>query len=393
MGPYHLARITAAASSSPRKITVVELSETTSKYEWDRVESQGSWKRVTVAKEDSDLRSASFRRKLRGILNKIDPEVVFVPGWSGEHAVESIQWCLARKIPAILYSESSKRDAKRRWAGEFLKSKIVRCFSAGLVGGSRHRDYLVDLGIPAEATEFGYDVTDNLYFESKSNEAREINTRTVGQLQLPSQYFLASARFIPKKNLINLVAAFAKFLQTTKSNQHLVLLGDGPGREELTAQSAALGISDFVLMPGFRQYQELPIYYAHATAFIHASTVEQWGLVVNEAMACGLPVLVSEACGCVPELVHEGVNGYSFLPDDVNSLAELLGKLASNSVGCQEMGKQSKRIVSEWGPERFAQGFWDAVQTAENGVPKRISYLDQFLLSIAGWASRFSNVQ
>jgi len=147
------------------------------------------------------------------------------------------------------------------------------------------------------------------------------------------------------------------------------------------------------LMPGFRQYDELPIYYAHATAFIHASSVEQWGLVVNEAMACGLPVLVSQACGCVPELVHEGVNGFTFLPGDVDGLAELLGKLACDRLACQEMGKQSKRIVSDWGLQRFAKGFWDAVHTAENGAPKRISYFDQFFLSFAGWASRFSNVQ
>ena len=81
-------------------------------------------------------------------------------------------------------------------------------------------------------------------------------------------------------------------------------------------------------MPGFKQYDELPIYYGLAGAFIHASTTEQWGLVVNEAMAAGLPVIVSERCGCAPDLVENGRNGFTFDPYDVDALTHLMLKMA-----------------------------------------------------------------
>jgi glycosyltransferase involved in cell wall biosynthesis len=81
----------------------------------------------------------------------------------------------------------------------------------------------------------------------------------------------------------------------------LVLLGDGPLKADLCRLIDDLRIRNRVLMPGFKQYEELPAYYALARAFVHASATEQWGLVVNEASASGLPVIVSNRCGCVPE--------------------------------------------------------------------------------------------
>src|SRR5262249_59830905 len=94
----------------------------------------------------------------------------------------------------------------------------------------------------------------------------------------------------------------------------LVLLGEGEQRAKLEGLRDALGLRNDVSMPGFKQYDELPAYYGLASAFVHTSTTEQWGLVVNEAMAAGLPVLVSERCGCGPDLVREGVNGFTFDP-------------------------------------------------------------------------------
>ena len=84
-------------------------------------------------------------------------------------------------------------------------------------------------------------------------------------------------------------------------------------------------------MPGFKQYHDLPAYYGLAGAFVHTSTVEQWGLVVNEAMAAGLPVLVSRNCGCAADLVQDGVNGFAFDPLDGDRMAALLTKVAGLS--------------------------------------------------------------
>src|SRR5205823_7578307 len=107
----------------------------------------------------------------------------------------------------------------------------------------------------------------------------------------------------------------------------VVLLGDGPLREALNSQLSTLNLHPHVQLPGFKQYNELPVYYALAKAFVHASTTEQWGLVVNEAIASGLPVIVSERCGCAPELVRD--NGFTFDPTDEHVLASQLLNMAS----------------------------------------------------------------
>src|ERR1035441_8598070 len=141
----------------------------------------------------------------------------------------------------------------------------------------------------------------------------------------------------------------------------LVLLGDGPLRSALNSQLSTLNLHSHVLLPGFKQYPDLPVYYGLASAFIHASTTEQWGLVVNEAMASGLPVLVSNRCGCATDLVQEGKNGFTFDPCNVEQLAQLMAKISAFQLSSLlAFGDASRQIISNWGPERFAHGLKEA---------------------------------
>ena len=133
-------------------------------------------------------------------------------------------------------------------------------------------------------------------------------------------------------------------------------------------------------MPGFKQYEELPTYYASAGAFIHASTIEQWGLVVNEAMASGLPVLVSNRCGCAKDLVREGVNGFTFDPYNEEQLADLMVRIASDEVARYQMGARSREIIAEWGTDRFASGVKASVETALSAPKKKAGFMDRLIL-------------
>lgn len=141
-----------------------------------------------------------------------------------------------------------------------------------------------------------------------------------------------------------------------------------------------LNLQHAVHMPGFKQYHELPYYYAFASAFIHASTSEQWGLVVNEAMAAGLPVLVSERCGCVPELVKEGMNGFTFNPSDSTALANLMHAITNGSYDLELMGRKSSEIISNWQPDHFGKGLRKAVESALTAPPRRKSITDKLFL-------------
>jgi len=126
----------------------------------------------------------------------------------------------------------------------------------------------------------------------------------------------------------------------------------------------------------------LPVYYALANAFIHASRVEQWGLVVNEAMASGLPMIVSNRCGCVPELVHDGINGYTFDPDDLPTLSKKMMEMAAMSSDERAaFGEESARIVARFRPERFAIGLEQAADAALKSPRRKLGAIDGLMIT------------
>ena len=105
----------------------------------------------------------------------------------------------------VVMSESSRQDEPRTWWKEAIKRRIVGLYSAALVGGQRHVEYLAELGMPRERIFTGYDVVDNRYFRHKAEEVRSQRSEVRQKYALPENYFLASARFIEKKNLSTLI--------------------------------------------------------------------------------------------------------------------------------------------------------------------------------------------
>ena len=137
----------------------------------------------------------------------------------------------------IVMSESARDDEFRTWWKEIIKRRIVDFYSAALVGGQRHVEYLVELGVPREGIFTGYDVVDNDWFARRAIEIRNSESEIRKKYGLPENYFLASARFIEKKNLPRLIRAYAEYREkpelTGSAPWDLVLLGDGPLRETL----------------------------------------------------------------------------------------------------------------------------------------------------------------
>src|SRR5437867_9773642 len=347
IGPYHHARLNAAAERLP--VTGIEWSA--KGYDaWGAAEAPARYYKISLFSEAADRypRSRQRREAFRWALEQANPNVVAVNGWNNFGSLAAARCCMELGIPMMVMSESARGDEPRTWRKEIIKRRIVDLYAAALVGGQRHVEYLVELGMPGERIFTGYDVVDNAYFEQRALEIRNANPpqpdETRKKHALPENYFLASARFIEKKNLLRLIRAYAEycrrssaFAKATADREvsgedapwDLVLLGDGPLRDTLNTQLSTLNLHSHVHLPGFKQYDQLPVYYALANAFVHASTTEQWGLVVNEAIASGLPVIVSDRCGCAPELVQG--NGFTFDPMDEHELASLLFRMATLS--------------------------------------------------------------
>ena len=369
-GPYHLARLHAAAKVAT--LLAIQINKRSNDYPWTPSPESFGFESVTLNKAE-DGRVADIREvneRLGHALHQFGPDCVFIPGWSRMYSSFCQWWCLRNSVPVVMMSESTEHDSKRSGWKEWLKRQLLAGCSAALVGGSAHAHYITRLGMQPSRVFDGYDVVDNDYFARTTREVRERGNWLRVEFGLPKRYFLASARFIERKNLARLVKAFARSRQKTTSRAgpndpwSLVILGDGPGRSQLEHLIAETGLGSCVQLPGFKQYQQLPVYYGLASAFIHPSASEPWGLVVNEAMASGLPILVSDRCGCAPDLVRAGQNGFTFAPDDTEQIASLLMRLACAGGQLCTMSQASRRGISCWGPERFARGLCASARVA-----------------------------
>jgi len=393
LGPYHWARLQAAARLF--RVVAIETYATTREYQWEGIDEPRVFDRVTLFDNISDGRGpkrALLRHKMAKALREADPAVAMIPGWGTPASLIALEWCLRNQRPAVVMSESNAFDEKRYVLAEVIKRIVVSLFSAGLAGGQLQMEYLVVLGLPRDRVFTGYDVVDNEYFRRKAGEIRNQAPKLRRKYGLPGKYFLASARFVPKKNLPTLIRAYARYRQVAGNLDDgqrimdngpwdLVLLGDGPLKADLSRLVSDLRLHGHVHLPGFLQYHELPAYYGLADVFVHASTTEQWGLVVNEAMAAGLPVIVSNRCGCVPNLVAEGKNGFTFDPGSVESLAKLMLDMCHFSKRrLEDMGAESQRIVEGFTPAHFATGAERAIDAAKAAPIRRSSLFSSLLV-------------
>ncbi len=368
-GPYHVARLQAVSEhfgSKDISVTGIEISNTGGSYAWDELKHNVGFNRVTLftSQQLQDVAHKEIKQALQQALEKLKPDCVALPGWQPPEAQAGLWWCKRTGAKAICMSDSKVDDAPRSWWKEAIKKQIVKRFDSALVAGTPHKEYIQALGMPADRVFLGYDVVDNDYFDRLSEETRAERTQWQEKLGLPKHYFLLMTRFIEKKNLPRLLDAYHLYRSRTSAPWDLVMAGSGEQEHALHLQASTLRLEG-VHWPGFIQYPEQPRFFGLASAYILPSTMEQWGLVVNEAMAAGLPVLVSRTAGCQYELVEDGQNGFLFDPFAIEDMAACMTRMSSLSTAEREaMGAHSRKIIANWGPERFAQGLWEAVQAA-----------------------------
>jgi|UPI000687025A glycosyltransferase involved in cell wall biosynthesis len=382
--PYHEARIKAAAARGMR-VCIIQITEVDNFSVLQRPIESTSLQRYTLFPGTpwDEVDRDEMVRRLAKCLDEVRPGVVCINGWSFGGGISALKWGLRNDVPIVVMSESTAYDEKRHWWGELVKKRIVGLCSAALVGGAPHHAYMNDLGVDARTIFSGYDTVDNEHFQQGAARARLQGPELRAALALPERYFLACSRFTPKKNLVRLLDAYARYRRLHHSGAwSLVVVGDGEQRSKLQRTCGELKLTEDVILAGAKSYSDLPQYYGLAGAFVHASTTEQWGLVVNEAMASGLPVLVSNRCGCAPDLVEDGRNGFLFDPYDPSTLADAMYQLAAENTDRASMGRESQKIVSRWSPERFAEGLSAATRAALAAARPRPNLVDSAVLQL-----------
>jgi glycosyltransferase involved in cell wall biosynthesis len=366
IAPYRIPVFNALARHSDIDLHVIFLAETDSAMRQWRIYKEEIHFSYEV------LRSLRFSAGISLLLNwglsaalrKAHPDAVLCGGYNYPASWWAAYWCRAQRIPFLLWIESTAADQRAgRPLVEALKTSFMRLCHGFVVPGRASSDYLRAFRVDASRVFTAPNAIDLALFEDLAARARAAEPQLRAQLQLPPRYFLNTGRLIEAKGVFDLIEAYAKLDPGLRSQIGLVFAGDGAVRAQLESLAKQISPGD-ILFPGFVQRDDLPPYYAFADALVFPTHSDTWGFVVNEAMACGIPVIASNVAGAVADLVEEKVTGLIVPPRNSVELSNAMALLASDPGLRRNMAAQAAMRIAAFSPEACADGIARAAVSA-----------------------------
>jgi glycosyltransferase involved in cell wall biosynthesis len=239
---------------------------------------------------------------------------------------------------------------------------IYSMAQAILVSSSGGVEYMKSLGFSSDRIFLVPSAVDNAWWTEQAAKVDRNATREAWKIPADATAVLFCAKLQRWKGPLELLEAFAR---ADISNSYLVFAGDGPERSNLERRTSDLGLTERVRFLGFLNQSQLPAAYCASDVFVLPSLFEPFGLVVNEAMLCGLPVAVSDRVGARFDLVRPGENGYVFPAGNVEELAAVLREILSDPEKRARMGTASRKRMETWSPREYAESVVRALQAAE----------------------------
>ncbi|WP_421693791.1 glycosyltransferase [Aestuariivirga sp.] len=365
-GHYHRSRI--AALRSRFEVIAVEITTRDPDSGWVAPEQDPTIVSLNASKSSSVRLIKIFVE----IISLHRPDVVAIPGWFEPFATAAIFACSILKVPTILMSDTWIGKRLRLSLVDSVKRRIIHTFSSAVVAGSPHTNFLISRGYPLNAIWDGFDVVDNTLFMRDRDASVNIPLR--------EPYFFVCSRLVSEKNVEGIIIALSKFFELEpQAKCRLVIAGDGPLLSNLIELAQARLVKDRIDFLGRVRYEKLPSLYSSSLALILNSNSETWGLVVNEAMASGTPIIVSENVGCRVDLVEHGGNGFIVPPNDSASLARYMQILWRSDSLRRKFGVKSQTLIAHWGLDRFVTSMELASRFAVRNR-REVSAVDRLLL-------------
>jgi glycosyltransferase involved in cell wall biosynthesis len=253
-----------------------------------------------------------------------------------------------------------------------LLPTLFRRFATFHPVGSLSEGYLKGLGVaPSKMFRFPY-ATDNAYLADRAKRFGQDRERWLLEVGIPANTFvvLGVLKFVPRENPMELLRGFRLFNEKFPQSV-LILVGAGGLQREMEAYIAASNLGACTRLVGYAKYSELPKWYAISNVFVHSAARECWGVSVNEAMACGLPVVASSSVGSSYDLIQGGLNGYQYPAGDVQVLADCLGNIASRPDRGRQLGERSQSLIKAWDFEATLKSLESAVTKVRGESPCR----------------------
>jgi glycosyltransferase involved in cell wall biosynthesis len=301
-----------------------------------------------------------LNRGLQKALAAAAPDVIVCGGYNYLASWQALWWARRRRVSFALWVESTAKDLRKKFPlVELLKAQFMKKCNAFVVAGKSAAEYVKSFGAADDRIYFAPDAVDTEFFSKRSEALRHRAGSGGPQSNLPPRFFLFVGRLVPEKGVFDLLDAYSALSPELRSRLGLVFVGNGPAAAELERRAAGItpGVIQF---PGFAQREVLAHYYALAEAFVFPTHSDPWGLVVNEAMACSLPVICSSAAGCAEDLVTDRWNGRLVPAHDPEKLRQAMEELACDSNLRAEMGRRSRERISQYSPENCATGIANA---------------------------------
>jgi glycosyltransferase involved in cell wall biosynthesis len=285
-------------------------------------------------------------------------DAVWIHGWAYLAQWQAMWGAWWGRIPYLVRCETTNMIRSGGRLRGLFRTYVVRAAlrraSGCLYIGRSNRRFLEGMGVPPPRLfPAHYSVQAERFF---GDEARRRETRRRFGVGDEEFVVVTCAKALPHKRLQDPVEAVKRL----GIGAHLWVIGDGPGLEGL--KQLAGGAADRIRFHGFVNQTEMPTLLGAADAFVLASEVEPWGLAANEAMACGLPAVCSDRCGCAADLIREGVTGFVYPVGDVGALVGRLDRLRADPAAARRMGHDARELVAnEYDVKATARQIADAV--------------------------------
>lgn len=324
---------------------------------------------------DSSLEEVPLIKKITTffkVLGQHQYDIIIIPGYA--YIFCWIAWLVSitRGKDIIISFDSTEMDNPHVWYKEALKKMFISKCDGAFCYGKKARDYLLKLGMTDNDIHQRCQATDNDMIKKLSSAAVDMKHQLIKAHSVSNYNFIYVGRLSREKNIEALLSAFGKLKieNALAENWGLIIVGDGPDRQSLTQMVSDHNIMN-VYFAGGKSWEEVPVFYAMSDVFVLPSLSEPWGLVVNEAMVCGLPVIVSDRCGAAHDVLEDGENGFVFNPLDIDELAGKLGYFVGNQKEIERMGTNSRNMISNYTPLHAAQQMKRGIEATIMSHPLR----------------------
>lgn len=278
--------------------------------------------------------------KLLREVNKFCPDKIVVTGFSP--ATLKLWWrSFFRNTNYIIWSGSVLRNGRNDSFLRKVERRLLLKRASGCIAyGTKAKEYLIESGVPGDKVTIAINTVDTYFYSNETNKFRL-------QLQAENKKHLTFLGYlVPRKNVQVLFSAI-RLLAENRKDFILDIIGDGEQKPELEKLVIEKKLQDFVVFHGFKQKKEIPFYFSKSNIFLFQTDFDIWGLVLNEAMAAGIPCLASVNAGATFDLVKEGETGFAIDFNDHNKVAEKINWLLDHPAESKEIGENAAKFIAE----------------------------------------------